>query len=66
MQLFIAFFGLGLFGVDVPGLACRRRGADLLDRSLPDGNLARCVEAVAEGPVGAAKSLALTYGQQMR
>ncbi|MDK1493495.1 amino acid ABC transporter permease [Sinorhizobium sp. 7-81] len=66
MQLFIAFFGLGLFGIDVPawlaaGLALIFWSAAFL------GEIWRgCVEAIAKGQWEAAASLGMGRLQQMR
>ncbi|PST20588.1 amino acid ABC transporter permease [Mesorhizobium plurifarium] len=66
MQLFIAFFGLGLFGIDVPawlaaGLALILWAAAFL------GEIWRgCVEAIAKGQWEASASLGMGRLQQMR
>lgn len=66
MQLFIAFFGLGLFGVDVPawlaaGLALIFWSAAFL------GEIWRgCVEAISKGQWEASASLGMGWLQQMR
>ncbi len=66
MQLFIAFFGLGLFGVDVPawlaaGLALILWSAAFL------GEIWRgCVEAIPKGQWEASASLGMGWLQQMR
>ncbi|MGK9339716.1 amino acid ABC transporter permease [Sinorhizobium meliloti] len=66
MQLFIAFFGLGLFGIDVPawlaaGLALILWSAAFL------GEIWRgCVEAIAKGQWEASASLGMGRLQQMR
>ncbi|WP_026616989.1 amino acid ABC transporter permease [Ensifer aridi] len=66
MQLFIAFFGLGLFGIDVPawlaaGLALIFWTAAFL------GEIWRgCVEAIAKGQWEASASLGMGRLQQMR
>ena len=41
MQLFLAFFGLGLVGIDVPAWLAAGIGADPVDRRLPRRDLAR-------------------------
>lgn len=66
MQLFLAFFGLALFGVKVPawlaaGLALTLWAAAFL------GEIWRgCVESVAKGQWEASASLGMGYIQQMR
>ncbi|MGK9287133.1 amino acid ABC transporter permease [Sinorhizobium meliloti] len=66
MQLFIAFFGLGLFGIDVPawlaaGLALILWSAAFL------GEIWRgCVDAIAKGQWEASASLGMGRLQQMR
>lgn len=66
MQLFLAFFGLALFGISVPawlaaGLALTLWSAAFL------GEIWRgCVESVAKGQWEASASLGMGYIQQMR
>lgn len=66
MQLFLAFFGLALFGIKVPawlaaGLALTLWAAAFL------GEIWRgCVESVAKGQWEASASLGMGYIQQMR
>jgi polar amino acid transport system permease protein len=66
MQLFLAFFGLGLFGIDVP--AWLAAGAALIFWSA--AFLAEiwrgCVEAIAKGQWEASSSLGMRYFEQMR
>lgn len=66
MQLFIAFFGLGLFGVDVPAWLAAGVALTCWTAAFLTEIWRGCVEAVPKGQWEAAKSLALTYGQQMR
>ena len=66
MQLFIAFFGLGLFGIDVPawlaaGLTLIQWAAAFLTESWRGS-----VESVAKGQWEASASLAMGRLQQMR
>ena len=66
MQLFLAFFGLGLFGINVPawlaaGLALILWSAAFL------GEIWRgCVESVARGQWEASASLGMSHFEQMR
>jgi len=66
MQLFIAFFGLGLFGVDVPAWLAAGVALTCWTAAFLTEIWRGCVQAVPKGQWEAAKSLALTYGQQMR
>lgn len=66
MQLFLAFFGLGLFGIDVPaGLAA---GVTLIlwSAAFLTEIWRGCVEAIAKGQWEASSSLGMGYVQQMR
>ncbi|MDQ0454160.1 amino acid ABC transporter permease [Rhizobium paknamense] len=66
MQLFIAFFGLGLFGIDVPAWLAAGVALTLWTAAFLAEIWRGCVEAVPKGQWEAGKSLALTYSQQMR
>ncbi|MGG7517043.1 amino acid ABC transporter permease [Allorhizobium undicola] len=66
MQLFIAFFGLGLFGIDVPAWLAAGVALILWTAAFLAEIWRGCVEAVPKGQWEAGKSLALTYAQQMR
>ncbi|MCM2292034.1 amino acid ABC transporter permease [Allorhizobium sp. BGMRC 0089] len=66
MQLFIAFFGLGLFGIDVPAWLAAAVALTLWTAAFLAEIWRGCVEAVPKGQWEAGKSLALTYAQQMR
>jgi polar amino acid transport system permease protein len=66
MQLFIAFFGLGLFGVDVPAWLAAAVALIFWTAAFLAEIWRGCVEAVPKGQWEAGKSLALNYMQQMR
>ncbi|TCV72768.1 amino acid ABC transporter permease [Neorhizobium sp. S3-V5DH] len=66
MQLFLAFFGLGLFGIDVP--AWLAAGAALIcwTAAFLVEIWRGCVESIPKGQWEAGQSLALNHFQQMR
>ena len=66
MQLFIAFFGLGLFGIDVPAWLAAGLTLVLWTAAFLTEIWRGCVEAVAKGQWEASASLALGRLQQMR
>ncbi|MGR6466140.1 amino acid ABC transporter permease [Rhizobium sp. PAMB 3182] len=66
MQLFLAFFGLGLVGIDVPAWLAAGVALVLWTASFLAEIWRGCVEAVPNGQWEAARSLALNYLQQMR
>ncbi|HBF28174.1 amino acid ABC transporter permease [Rhizobium sp.] len=66
MQLFIAFFGLGLFGIDVPAWLAAGVALVFWTAAFLAEIWRGCVEAVPKGQWEAGKSLALSYLQQMR
>jgi polar amino acid transport system permease protein len=66
MQLFIAFFGLGLFGIDVPAWLAAGVALTCWTAAFLAEIWRGCVEAVPRGQWEAGKSLALSYMQQMR
>ncbi|ENN89723.1 ABC transporter membrane spanning protein [Rhizobium freirei PRF 81] len=66
MQLFIAFFGLGLFGVDVPAWLAAGLTLVLWAAAFLAEIWRGCVEAVAKGQWEASASLAMGRLQQMR
>lgn len=66
MQLFIAFFGLGLFGIDVPAWLAAGVALIFWTAAFLAEIWRGCVEAVPKGQWEAGKSLALNYMQQMR
>ena len=66
MQLFLAFFGLGLFGVDVPAWLAAGLALILWTAALLVEIWRGCVESIARGQWEASSSLGMGYLQQMR
>ncbi|KJF71639.1 amino acid ABC transporter permease [Agrobacterium arsenijevicii] len=66
MQLFIAFFGLGLFGIDVPAWLAAGVALILWTAAFLAEIWRGCVEAIAKGQWEASASLAMGRLQQMR
>jgi polar amino acid transport system permease protein len=66
MQLFLAFFGLGLFGVDVPAWLAAGVALILWSAAFLTEIWRGCVEAIAKGQWEASSSLGMGYVQQMR
>ena len=66
MQLFLAFFGLGLFGIDVPAWLAAGVALILWSAAFLTEIWRGCVEAVAKGQWEASASLGMGYLQQMR
>lgn len=66
MQLFIAFFGLGLLGIDVPAWLAAGLTLILWAAAFLTEIWRGCVEAVAKGQWEASASLAMGRLQQMR
>ncbi len=66
MQLFIAFFGLGLFGIDVPAWLAAGLTLILWAAAFLTEIWRGCVESVAKGQWEASASLAMSRLQQMR
>ncbi|MFT4185432.1 MAG: amino acid ABC transporter permease [Rhizobium sp.] len=66
MQLFLAFFGLGLFGIDVPAWLAAGVALTLWSAAFLIEIWRGCVEAVARGQWEASASLGMGYLQQMR
>ncbi len=66
MQLFLAFFGLGLFGIDVPAWLAAGVALTLWSSAFLTEIWRGCVEAVAKGQWEASASLGMGYLQQMR
>lgn len=66
MQLFLAYFGLGILGFDVPPLAAASV-ALVLHTAAYLGEIWRgCIEAIPKGQWEASESMGLTFAQQMR
>jgi polar amino acid transport system permease protein len=66
MQLFLAFFGLALLGVETSAWVAAALGLTLWTSAFLAEIWRGCVQAVPRGQWDAARSLALTYTQQMR
>lgn len=66
MQLFLAFFGLGLFGIDVPAWLAAGAALTLWSAAFLTEIWRGCVESVARGQWEASASLGMGYLQQMR
>ena len=66
MQLFLAFFGIALLGVDVPAWLAAGFALTLWAAAFLSEIWRGCVEAIPKGQWEASSSLALTRLQQMR
>jgi polar amino acid transport system permease protein len=66
MQLFLAFFGLGLFGIDVPAWLAAGVALVLWTAAFLAEIWRGCVESIAKGQWEASSSLGMRYVQQMR
>ena len=66
MQLFLAFFGLGLLGIDVPAWLAAGVALVLWTAAFLAEIWRGCVEAVPRGQWEASSSLGMGYVQQMR
>ena len=66
MQLFLAFFGLGLFGVNVPAWLAAGLALILWTAAFLVEIWRGCVESIARGQWEASSSLGMGYLQQMR
>lgn len=66
MQLFLAFFGLGLFGIDVPAWLAAGVALILWSAAFLTEIWRGCVESIARGQWEASASLGMGYMQQMR
>jgi polar amino acid transport system permease protein len=66
MQLFLAFFGLGLFGIDVPAWLAAGVALVLWTAAFLAEIWRGCVESIAKGQWEASSSLGMGYIQQMR
>ena len=66
MQLFLSFFGLALFGIDVSPLTAAAVGLILFASAYLAEIWRGAVEAIPHGQWEAARSLALGFGQQLR
>lgn len=66
MQLFLAFFGLGLLGIDVPAWLAAGTALILWTAAFFAEIWRGCVESIARGQWEASSSLGMGYIQQMR
>ncbi|MDB5363104.1 MAG: ABC-type amino acid transport system, permease component [Rhodospirillales bacterium] len=66
MQLFLSFFGLALFGIDVSPLSAAAVGLTLFASAYLAEIWRGAVEAIPHGQWEAARSLALGFGKQLR
>ncbi|WP_265516487.1 amino acid ABC transporter permease [Nitratireductor luteus] len=66
MQLFLAFFGLGLFGIDVPAWFAAGLALILWTAAFLTEIWRGCVESITRGQWEASASLGMGYVQQMR
>ncbi|MFL9924299.1 amino acid ABC transporter permease [Herbaspirillum lusitanum] len=66
MQLFLAFFGVALFGLEVPAWAAAGLALTLWSASYLAEIWRGCVEAIPKGQWEASSVLAMGYFQQMR
>ncbi len=66
MQLFLAFFGMGLFGIDVPAWFAAAIALTLWTAAFLAEIWRGCVEAIPKGQWEAGCSLSLNFVQQMR
>ncbi|SOZ39246.1 amino acid ABC transporter permease [Cupriavidus neocaledonicus] len=66
MQLFLAFFGLALFGIEVPAWLAAGLALTLWTAAFLAEIWRGCVEAIPRGQWEASGSLAMNYVQQMR
>ncbi|WP_423199939.1 MULTISPECIES: amino acid ABC transporter permease [unclassified Cupriavidus] len=66
MQLFLAFFGLALFGIDVPAWLAAGLALTLWTAAFLAEIWRGCVESIPRGQWEASGSLAMGYVQQMR
>lgn len=66
MQLFLAFFGLGLIGIDVPAWLAAGVALVLWTAAFLAEIWRGCVDAIAKGQWEASASLGMSYLQQMR
>ncbi len=66
MQLFLAYFGLALFGLNVPAWVAAAVALTLYTSAYLAEIWRGCVEAIPRGQWEAADSLALNFGEQLR
>ncbi|SEK82904.1 polar amino acid transport system permease protein [Roseateles sp. YR242] len=66
MQLFLAYFGMSLLGVDVSAWTAASVALTLYTSAYLTEIWRGCVEAVPKGQWEAARSLAMSFGEQLR
>ncbi len=66
MQLFLAYFGLALFGINVPAWLAAGLALTLYTSAFLAEIWRGCVNAIPKGQWEAADSLALSFGEKMR
>ncbi|EJL84045.1 amine acid ABC transporter, permease protein, 3-TM region, His/Glu/Gln/Arg/opine family [Polaromonas sp. CF318] len=66
MQLFLAYFGLALFGINVPAWVAAGVALTLYTSAYLAEIWRGCVDAIPRGQWEAAQSLALNFGEQLR
>ena len=66
MQLFLAYFGLGLFGINVSAWTAAALALTLYSSAYLTEIWRGCVNAVSKGQWEASSALALTLGEQLR
>ena len=66
MQLFLAYFGLALFGINVPAWVAAAVALTLYTSAYLAEIWRGCVDAIPRGQWEAAQSLALNFGEQLR
>lgn len=66
MQLFLAYFGLALLGMDVPAWLAAGLALTLYSAAFLSEIWRGCVAAIHRGQWEAARALALSFGQQLR
>jgi polar amino acid transport system permease protein len=66
MQLFLAYFGLALFGLNVPAWVAAAVALTLYTSAYLAEIWRGCVEAIPKGQWEAAQSLALSFGEKLR
>ena len=66
MQLFLAYFGLALFGVNVPAWLAAALALTLYTSAFLAEIWRGCVDSVPKGQWEAASSLAMSFGETMR
>ncbi len=66
MQLFLAYFGIGLFGIDVSPWVAASLALTLYTSAYLTEIWRGCVDAVPKGQWEAARSLAMNLGEQLR